>query len=977
MQSIIGSLKPEYYSNRDNNPVKIQHYDDDRLETTVINASRNIAVNDSRIYDNTITDPVYNKSRYVYDKLGRWIKLETFNLRENGTTEILTASFYYDKYNRQIAVQDAEGYITFTEYDVLDRETKVILPDGSKDLTNSKDNQIYTEIRYKGNMRTIIDGEGNRTEEISDWSGNLIEVNKYLNEEKISTRVKYDQLGNQVEIIDAEGRVLQRKYDSLGRLIEETLSEDEYIRPIAEKDWDKNNNFISQRYKPKKLYFYDDAGRRIKEISANSYWLYGLVNNTAVYSYEYDEAGNLIKETDPAGNTIRHYYDRNGNVVKTIDQEGNIIQREYTARGWLKAEALVNGALSNKADISAENGENDLITFYRYDLIGNRIAETGPEGVKKVSAAGEDVVILFDDDIYEHNERPYYKIDPEYTLHIEYNRLGWVVKEKRVVAGEEYTTNYEYDKNGNVKEIINPAGQRVVYNYTPQYWLSEEIRYDDSGKEYITAYQYDKVGNQILVTDPAGKRTSYAYDDLNRLESVTDEDGRTERYSYDRVGNMTVLINGRGISTKYEYNNQNQLVKVIDGENGVSNYYYDPEGNLMLKILPNGIKTAYIYDRRNQLVREIRPEGDVIKYSYDKAGNLIKEIDRKGQEISYSYRRDYLPLKIEYRDTEGNLLEYKEYTYDREGKRLTARNNDSLIRISYDPLGRIVSETRTIAGKIYTTAYKYDKVGNIIGIKYPGSYTYLQYEYNDLNQLVGVAGIADGSVQNPAFSYKDNGFLERIRYNNGTITNISPDRNYRIDRIEVINNNPGFNEKLLDISYRYDENNNVIKRINNLTEYSNQYHYDNLDRLVSADLEGTFYGERTGFIGIAEEDQLRYRALRVVEDYFVELDYRANSVGVILLEKTEIGKIVLTPLPGIINHRIRKETISVHYSDDNFIYLKVPEEDWEFEKDEQGRITITLKEAIPAVAFKVHSNHDDRNLYNEYVNLSTFKNNSD
>src|SRR5690606_6555320 len=145
----------------------------------------------------------------------------------------------------------------FTEYDVLDRETKVILPDGSKDLTNSKDNQIYTEIRYKGNMRTIIDGEGNRTEEISDWSGNLIEVNKYLNEEKISTRVKYDQLGNQVEIIDAEGRVLQRKYDSLGRLIEETLSEDEYIRPIAEKDWDKNNNFISQRYKPKKLYFYD------------------------------------------------------------------------------------------------------------------------------------------------------------------------------------------------------------------------------------------------------------------------------------------------------------------------------------------------------------------------------------------------------------------------------------------------------------------------------------------------------------------------------------------------------------------------------------------------------------------------------------------------------------------------------------------------------------------------------------------------
>ncbi|QTL97138.1 hypothetical protein GM661_03685 [Iocasia frigidifontis] len=978
----IGSLKPANYSKRANNPVKIQYYNDKSYQTTVVNASEDLAVDDYKIRNNNITEPVYNKSRYHYDKLNRWVKLETFNLKADGSSEVLSSSFYYDQANRRTAVKDAEGYVSFTEYDPLDRETKIILADGSKDLANSKDNQLYTKLEYEQNQRTMIDAEGNKTEELKDWSGNLIRVNQYLRNEKISSSAQYDQLGNRVELKDAAGRITQYSYDSLGRLVEEILAEDDYIRPAAG-NYD-NVSYNSVRYKPSRLYFYDELGRKVKEISPNSNWLYGQNNNSAVSTYQYNAVGNLLQETDPAGEIVKHYYDRKGNEVKTIDQAGNIVQQEYTVRGWLKAEALLNGSLSNEGDVSTESGAHDLISYYSYNLIGQKTAVTTAQGVSQAATAGSETVTLFAADIYEHLETPYYQLDPNYTKEIKYDRLGRVIEEKRTVNGAEYITSYQYNRVGKKKEVINPEGQRTVYHYTPQHWLEEEISYDQAGKKYSSSYQYDKVGNKTRETDPAGRMTRYSYDQLNRLEAVMEPDGQEEKYRYDGVGNRTIVISGLGQSTRYEYNSQNQLAKVIDSAGGSSKYYYDPEGNLMEKVLPNGVRTRYSYDQRNLMVREIRPEGGVIKYSYDGAGNLIEEIDRKGQLINYSYRRDYLPLKIEYRDQSGEVLASKEYHYDKEGNRLSAVRKDgerdnSTITTSYNPLGFISTENRGIDGKSYRSSYRYDKLGKLSGIKYPGSNSYLEYKYNDLNHLVAVDGIADGSIDDSSndltFTYRNNGFLSGISYQNGTSSSISPDRNYRIGNIKIKKNNAGVTEKLLDISYNYDQNNNLIKRTDKLSKYTNQYHYDRLDRLVSTDLAGTFYGERTGHTGVAEEDQLRYKALKVKEDYLVDFDYQANSVGVILVEKAEIGKIVLTPAAGVSEHRVSKDTITVHYSDDNFDYYEVPKEDWEFTKDKEGKVTITFKESIPALAFKVHSNHDDRDIDNNYLNLSTFSNN--
>lgn len=959
------------YSGRTNNPVKIQLYEDDFNQTTVVNAYQDISLTDVKLTDNSLTEPVFNKNRYYYDGLDRWVKSEAFNLNQDEHVEVGITEFYYDQSDRRVAVKDAEGHVTFTEYDQLNRVAKIIYPDGSKDVHNSADNQLFSIIEYDRllNKQTIIDAKGNKTAELKDWNGNTIEVAKLFKGFWLKSTAKYDQVGNQVEVVDGEGRISQFKYDSLNRLVAEILPEDQLIKPLTPGEWEMIGDLTPVTYKPHNFYFYDDAGRKIREIRANSYWLYGAeVSNSSVYEYAYDAVGNLVKMTNPQNQISYQCYNPRGELVKFEDAAGNISQKMYNARGWLVAEALVNGLLSTEADVSGENGDHDQITYYTYDLIGNRVSVTTPEGVLHTTTSGADTVTLFTDEIYEHHTTPYYNLDSDYTHLIAYDRFSNVIQESRKIAGVDYITSYKYDKVGNQIQIINPEGQRVEYSYTPQYWLAEEKVFDETGKEYLTAYGNDQVGNKIKVTDPANKVTYNRYDDLNRLIETILPDNTNQFFYYDKVGNQIKVIDGNNHQTEYRYNTQNQLREVLDAAAGTTKYYYDPEGNLMKKVLPNNLATRYVYDQLGYIVREVRPEGDVIKYSYDQVGNLKESVDRKGQKTSFLYQRNYLPLQLDYFDETGSLVTQTTYQYDRSGQRLEARNEHSAVLYQYDPLGRITEESREIAGATYSTGYRYDKVGNIRYIKYPKSDTWVEYKYNQLNQLVGITGFLDGTTENPAFTYADNGFLAGIRYNNGTNTEITPDANSRVKDLKVTSGS----NKLLDISYAYDGNNNVQSRANHLTGMSNYYYYDQLDRLTSADVEGTFYGERTGFAGVAEEDIFENLSLVKKADYWVKFDYQANSVGVILVEAAEIGRIELKPDREVFEHRIDKSNLSVYYSDDNLIYNRLSEELWRFEKDADGDITIIFENPIEVLAFKVHSRFDDRDRYFGFVDKSEF-----
>ncbi|OCL26003.1 hypothetical protein U472_08220 [Orenia metallireducens] len=708
----IAELSPQDYQNRDDNPVKIQYYDDENLITTVVNATEDIEVNDYLVKNESISSPIFNKSKYYYDKLGRWVKLEQY-LNQDSTTSILATEFEYDGYGNRIKTIDAEGKTTQQEYDVLNRVTKISYPDSS-----------YATIEYDDNKltRTITDREGNKTIEFKDLAGNVIQLTRVNNGVNYTKTAQYDALGNQISMSDELGRRIDHYYNDLNQLIKEELAADEYL---------VDGSLRTMR--PTITYEYDLNGNKIQEVDAKGNPM----------SYEYDALNRVIRVIDSEGNVTKKYYDALGQEIKIVqvDKNGIVLSKsefDYDSRG-------------NK--IAQIDGEGNT-SYFAYDIVGKEIAHYDPRGVGISTTNGEREYIL----------------DDKYKIESEYDSLGRKVKTIYPSIGGEkiaYDEKIEYDRVGNKTKVIT-GDKEIEYLYDDSYNITDQI-IRTSEETRTTSYTYDRMGNKLTESDPEGNITTYQYDDLYRLTKVTKADGSSQEYGYDRVGNKLWEKDGNGNLREYNYNSLDKLIAVYEaGISTPTEYQYDPNGNLVKKIMSNGLVTEYEYNSLNQQIKEIKAGNQVTVYNYDGAGKLKTKINPLGIKEEYLY---YLNGQLEeinyYQNQEDEVAnESTSYEYDKAGNRVLVEKEDSSIEQVYDQLGRIVSESRSISGKVYSTEYKYDKYGNLVGIKYPESDEYLNYGYDSLNQLKYIEGIA-GDEDNPAFSYNDNGQVETMKYDNG------------------------------------------------------------------------------------------------------------------------------------------------------------------------------------------------------------------
>ena len=83
----------------------------------------------------------------------------------------------------------------------------------------------------------------------------------------------------------------------------------------------------------------------------------------------------------------------------------------------------------------------------------------------------------------------------------------------------------------------------------------------------MISYTYDDAGNRASVTVASGT-TGYTYDELNRLETVTDPDGGVTVYTYDAVGNRESMTYPNGIVTSYDYDDLNRLTNMENRNSG-------------------------------------------------------------------------------------------------------------------------------------------------------------------------------------------------------------------------------------------------------------------------------------------------------------------------------------------------------------------------------------------------------------------------
>jgi len=403
------------------------------------------------------------------------------------------------------------------------------------------------------------------------------------------------------------------------------------------------------------------------------------------------------------------------------------------------------------------------------------------------------------------------------------------------------TTSYAYDGVGQLVRVTLPDSSFLAYTYDAAHRLTGMA--DSQGNSI--AYTLDAMGNRLKedVYDPSAvlaQTRSRVYDDLNRLFQKLGAAGQTTEYGYDNQGNVVSVKDPLSRVTSNQYDALNRLARVIDPNLGQTHYGYNGLDALTSVTDPRGLVSAYSVDGLGNLVQQSSPDTGITVNAYDAAGNLVTRVDAKAQTTTYAY--DVLNRVTRITFADGSM---QTYVYD-QGPNGVGRLTEiteidptaqvtSRIAYGYDPHGRVLSESRMVAGQVHTVTYTYDPAGRLAGISYPSGRS-LTYTLDGVGRITGIATSADSQSQVlvQKVQYHPFGGVKSYVLGNGQVVSRTIDLDGRI---------AGYT--LGDESYRlsYD----AASRINGIAQLGNSandrtYGYDSLDRLTSAAVPGAVFG---------------------------------------------------------------------------------------------------------------------------------------
>lgn len=615
------------------------------------------------------------------------------------------------------SVETGAGRETSYEYDTAGQLSELVEPNGNALGATASDYTWTYGYDDAGNRTTESHPDGGERETFYDVLNRPYQFDDALENRSSLT---YDENDNVTSRTNGESETRDFAYDDLDRLLTETDGRAgtettyEYFATGQRKS-------VTTPLGHKTSWALDDDGRVTSMVDARGNEG-GATPADYTWTYQYDEAGNQTRVTDPLGNYTQSAYDAVNNVTQVTDQRGNATGYTYDVlnRLW-------------KVTPPAAGAGGTLYTEYAYDANGNLNSRTDPNG---------------------HTTSWTHDLDGLMTV-------------RTTGVG---SWNYSHDKNGSVETIESPAGSStgtggdgtITYGYdrmsrqtstdysdatadvTRSYDLAgrPETMVDGSGTITYTVddadrvtdiartgggsglngtfhYAYDAASNIVGRTLPDSTVSSYAFDDDGRLETITAASATTD-LDYDAAGNLTTttLPSGNGHVETRTYDRAGRLTTVENTKSPtiLSKHLWtlDAAGN------PTKVKTTrgasdvydvYEYDTRNRLTNacygllssatNCSGASNAITYAYDKVTNRTQEV-RAGSvgntgTIDYTYNAaDQLTST-----TKGGVT--TTYTYDANGNQASAGART----YAYDLVGRLVSTT----GSSITSTYSYDGDG--------------------------------------------------------------------------------------------------------------------------------------------------------------------------------------------------------------------------------------------------------------------------
>lgn len=730
-------------------------------------------------YDETVA---FVKKGNVYKNMTEGDKT-TFAIDSEGrriaTTEDGTA-YYFDKYSRLTQItKDGKPVYTFT----FDSKKKI--------MTVSTQRSAQIQIAYSsGRVSSVKDSLGNTTK--FTYTGSYL--SKITNPQSASMQFEYEEGGKLSKIIGFDGEAyLTNTYDENGRVVGQKLADRGEIS--ATYDDDNRINKFTDEFGNVTTYMYDETGRIIYVGGEDK----DFVN-------EYNDKGQIVKQTDPEGNITETTYDAKGRICKIVYPDGTFEETVYGENGkpsFVKGrdglsvfyEYDANGNIKKYTDKSGNSCE------YLYDAFGNLITYTDFEGNEW----------NYEYDTYSHLSKA---IDPEGNVReFTYDRAGRITSYTSPTGG---STGYEYSASGQLLKVIEEDGT-TEYSYDVNGNVSE-IK-DKKGN--VESYQYDGMGNVVKKTDPLGNSYCYKYDDAGRLINTTYPDGWIDDYFYDSFGNISTYKDPVGYPTDYKYDKNGRLIEKKDALGGVISYEYDSMGQTVAVTDSMDHVTSYTYDNAGRVLSITDPLGYVVSYDYDANGNITSETDKDGNVINYEYDKENRLIKKT--DSVGS----ETMSYDKAGNLVSVEDKAGKFETyAYDSDGNVIEYTDKCGNK---TAYSYDAYGRLVSETAPnGAVT--QYTYDENNNY---SSVTDAENHKATYVFNANNQISEYTDALGNKTLYAYDTLGRIMKETDPNGNV--------TSYWYDGNGNLAS-VTNAVGGMKRYSYDKLNRCISVkdEMEGTW-----------------------------------------------------------------------------------------------------------------------------------------
>lgn len=378
------------------------------------------------------------------------------------------------------------------------------------------------------------------------------------------------------------------------------------------------------------------------------------------YTYEYDAAGRLVREDDPAGGSQSLDHARPGD-----DGEAPGVRVTHaTAIGRETTYEVTEPVASERRERRVDPDGSETETVHRSDGSGATVLPDGSE------------------------IRRSYGPDPRFGMQSR-TLVSAVVRLPS-------TLESEY-RESRVVELADPSDVSSLLTLTEAGNANGRVAsstFDAGSKTFTTESAAGRPAT--LVIDALGRPLEGRVGDLAPRSATYDERGR--------VATLTVGLGEEARTTGFTYDERGNLATVVDALGGVESFEYDGADRLAARILPDGRRVDLAWDANGNLTSITPPGRPAHTFAYTPV-DLESEYTPPGIGLMESRTRrtydfDRMPLITEYAD--GRSVQT---TYDDAGRLAALSFSRGNIELAYDAGSGRITEIAAPGGALQTFAY--------------------------------------------------------------------------------------------------------------------------------------------------------------------------------------------------------------------------------------------------------------------------------